>query len=893
MHIDYISTKFYIPVAPDRYVVRQRLVDKLRHQEGIRLSLLTAPAGFGKTTTVIHAINDLNASPDQPPVKVAWLSLDEHDNGFVEFVSYFIGSVQQVESDFAYDLQVSMSSGQQPAIATVATELINQLARLDTPLHLVLDDFHVITDLDISELMNLMVEYLPPHIHFMITSRKPLAFDLPRWRGRGWLNEVEAKHLRFTLPETEAFLHNTMQLAEVADIVKALQDHTEGWVVGLQLAAFSIRESDDQQAFLDRFSGATKTISDYLMAEVFAKQSAQIQDFLLKTSITDKFTAGLCAAIVGIDISLAHTILDTLAKSDLFLMTLDDQGYWFQYHKLFWEFLERQRQVKLVADSISALHRNAAQWYGEQDFIVKAVDHSLLVGDYDEAVRWIGGVHFEQVWEQSIGSKFLTWIPQFPKDELKKHPQLVVAAAGAFLVRSEGQLLREMLEFLQEFEETENEYNLFMGVILRGSDQEGALDRFHQVVEATPKENVFYHFALSQIGVVLMEMGELKQATEVLTAFSEDYVALRIPQAIIWMQVINVLSSLHFVQGQLHEAEAVVGQGFDYVSSSQNQTPLVGLLHHSMGQIHWMRNELDEAEKHYREALRWGELSGTADILHTAFVGMSNILLARYDEDALVQLDQGYDIFRENGTLRGLQQRLEARKAFVHLNLDHHVDAIRWADASGFSSNDVPSYQNHALYQIYVAVRLRQFYDANDKDELAYLLPLVEVLQRQAQTSNHIHHYLNCLIAKSIIYDRVGRKQSSQDALTEALDLLEKAEFLRVFLLWRHPLHTLLMDTMATQAPNETMRRLLLALSNQPGMEQAGRTGVGESTVSLTNREMEILTLIAMGLTNKKIADQLVISENTLRTHVRNLYRKLGVNNRTQAMKAGQELGLL
>ena len=194
----------------------------------------------------------------------------------------------------------------------------------------------------------------------------------------------------------------------------------------------------------------------------------------------------------------------------------------------------RQRQVKLVADSISALHRNAAQWYGKQDFIVKAVDHSLLVGDYDGAVRWIGGVHFEQVWEQSVGGKFLTWIPQFPKDELKKYPQLVVAAAGASLVRSEGQLLREMLELLQDFEETENEYNLFMGVILRSTDQEGALDRFHQVLEATPKENVFYHFALSQIGFVLMEMGELKQATEVLTEFSRNYVALGIPQAIIW-----------------------------------------------------------------------------------------------------------------------------------------------------------------------------------------------------------------------------------------------------------------------------------------------------------------------------------------------------------------------
>jgi LuxR family maltose regulon positive regulatory protein len=340
MRIEYISTKFYIPVAPDRYVVRQRLVDKLKYQEGIRLSLLTAPAGFGKTTTVIQLIKDVNSGQDHRFSKVAWLSLDEHDNGLVEFVSYFIGAVQQVEKDFAYDLQISILSGQRPAISYVAKELINQLASLDAPLHFVLDDFYVINDLKISELMNLVVEYLPPHIHFIITSRKPVELDLPRWRGRGWLNEVEAKHLRFTLPETEAFLYNTMQLAESNEIAPALQDHTGGWVVGLQLAAFSIRESEDYQDFLALFGGGTKYISDYLMAEVFAKQTSQIQDFLLKTSITDKFTAALCAAIVNIDVGLAHTILEELEKSDLFVITLDDEGHWFQYHKIFLEFLE-------------------------------------------------------------------------------------------------------------------------------------------------------------------------------------------------------------------------------------------------------------------------------------------------------------------------------------------------------------------------------------------------------------------------------------------------------------------------------------------------------------------------------------------------------------------------
>jgi len=893
MPTEYISSKFFIPVTPDRYVVRQRPVDKLRYKEGIHLSLLTAPAGFGKTTTVIHSIKDVHLGQESQSIKVAWLTLDEHDNGLVEFVSYFIGAVQQVEKFFAYDLQISILSGQNPTVSYVARELINQFASLDNPLHFVLDDFHVINDPKTSELLNLVVEYLPPHIHLILTSRKPVELDLPRWRGRGWLNEVKAKHLRFTLPETEAFLYNTMQLDEGVEIAPALQAHTGGWVVGLQLAAFSIREREDYQDFLIAFGGGTKYISDYLMAEVFAKQNSQIQDFLLKTSITDKFTPALCAVILNIDVVLAYTILEELEKSDLFIISLEDQGHWFQYHKLFLEFLEKQRQKKLDAETIASLHRNAAQWYGDQNFIVKAVDHCLLAQNYDQAVRWMQEIEFEQVWEQSIGSKFLTWIPQFPRAKLKEYPQVAVAAAGAFLVRSEGQLLNEMLQVLQDCEETENEYKLFRGVLLRLTDQEGALALFHQVVDATTKENVYHHLAKSQMGVVLMEMGELKHATEVLADFKKQFANVGIPRTSIWLQLTYILSNLHFLQGQLREAESVLAQGFEYLSRSRPQTPLVGLLHNSMGQIYFVRNELDTAEKHYLEALRWGELSGIADILYFAFIGMSNILLARYDEGAIVQLEDGYQLLRVNGVLGVYQQLLEAQKALVNLNLDKYAEAMSWADTSGFAADDQPLYQNHSLYQIFIAIRLRQFYLANDKDELLNLLPLIEFLQLQAQSTNHIHHYLNCLIAKSIIYDQDDRKPLSLAALYEALELLERSDLLSVFLLWKQPLQNLLIKTMATKKHGETIRRVLLALANQPGMENGKLTSVSKNKVSLTNREMEILTLIALGLTNKKIAKQLVISENTLRTHVRNLYRKLGVHNRTQAMKAGQDLGLL
>ena len=433
-----LTTKFYVPQTHPNLVPRPRLSERLREGMGRKLTLISAPAGFGKTTL----LSEWRMIHLESERALAWVSLDGGDNDPARFLSYLVGALRTVEAGVGEAALVALSSPQPRPIEAVVTALVNDLAAIPRDFALVLDDYHAVEAPPVHDVVGFLIEHMPPQMHLIISSRTDPPLPLARLRARGQLAELRAADLRFTVDEAAAFLNDVMGLALAARDVAALEARTEGWVAGLHLAALSMWGREDAAGFVSAFTGSNRHVLDYLAEEVLERQPEGVRTFLLETSVLDRLSGPLCDVVAGS--SDGQEMLEALEKANLFIVPLDDERRWYRYHHLFSDFL-RHRLRRIQPDGVLGLHRRAAEWYESHGFVEDAIGHALAAGDEGRAARLVEQ-NTEAVVMRSEGATLLRWLEALPEELVRSRPRLSVGYAIASLFGGRLDVVEPLLQ---------------------------------------------------------------------------------------------------------------------------------------------------------------------------------------------------------------------------------------------------------------------------------------------------------------------------------------------------------------------------------------------------------------------------------------------------------------
>jgi LuxR family maltose regulon positive regulatory protein len=896
-----LTTKLCIPPRRAELVLRPRLAERLNaglYQGSVhkddplkqlpfarRLTLVSAPAGFGKTTLVSEWLGDC----EHPS---AWLSLDEGDNDPSQFFAYFLAALQQVDASIGQAATMMLGAPQPPPPEALLTSLINDVALTPEPFTLVLDDYHLVQSLPIHQQIAYLLEHQPPQMHLVIATREDPPLPLARLRARGQITDIRQGDLEFTEEETGNFLRQVMQLDLSSEDVAALRRRTEGWIAGLQLAGLSMQRSENVGRFVADFSGSHRYILDYLVEEVFRQQSPDVQDFMLKTSILDRLTAPLCDAVTGR--GDAQKVLVGLDQANLFVTRLDESRQWYRYHRLFRDLLRTQG----AAMDRVPLHLRAAGWYAQQGTLDEAMKHALAAEDWDEVERLVvpaSGQAINQGRFATVGR----WLDAMPEERLRSDSGLATLKGWALL-------------WAGQFDAAETWAALAKDLAL---DDSSPLNRawvtclqlnVAHVRHEIPRVIELAHEALELLeggdpyglrGTALANLASAQAAMGDLPAATQTYrqMARLGQEAGHLISVVGAWSSLAwflYLQMEPREAQALGQQALERAVGPRGRPlPLAGQPHLLLGTIAYERNELALAREHLVPGLELSQQFGpTSGAWQAAFTLAWIQALAGEREAALATASS----MRQGA----LQLNLPLADAYVgaceadlFLRLGDVGSAARWAETAGLSPADRPQFALEGGYFTLARLLLAQ-------NRPAEALVLLANLEEFAQARGLSRSLLTVHILRAQAEGSLGRDAEALTSLEHALRLAAPAGYLRAFLDDGLALRELL--PRARHAAPAFVDRLLDAFASE-GQRVADEEQISPPSAAappvlvepLSDRELEVLELVAQGLSNREIAERLFITVGTVKTHVHNVCGKLGVRGRTRAAALGRELGLL
>ena len=880
-----LTTKLHVPPLRSKLVQRPRLADRLEEalRLGQRLTLISAPAGFGKTTLVTDWWQGRRGVV--PSAAFTWLSLDEHDNDPARFLTYLLAALQVVDPAIGQAAVVMMQASPPPPPESLLSSLINDLAATAQPLVLVLDDYHLIQAPPIHQQLSYFLEYQPPQMHLVIVTRQDPPLPLSRLRARGQIVEIRQRDLQFTEEETGDFLRGTMALELPAADVAILQRRTEGWIAGLQLAALSLQRSDatDRGRFVADLNGSHRYILDYLVEEVFQRQTPEVQHFLLKTSILDRLSPALCDAVTERDDG-EQTLL-ALERANLFIVRLDESRQWYRYHRLFRDLLRKPR----AALDTAALHVRAARWHEQNGFLDEAMGHALAAEDWDEAERL-----FEPAAAQAINhGQYATlnrWLDALPQARLWGSPELATLkgwgllslgqfdAAGTWAERANALLAPGASRMSQA-----------MVVCLRTylaqiqSDVPLVVELAHRALDLLREGDPYglRGAALSNLAQAQVTMGDLPAAT--LTFRELARVGQDKGHAISAVTALASLAWLEHLQGRSREAVARGQQALDLCLDSRgNPLPLAGAAHVGLGLIYYDLNELAQAREHLVQGLELSRQLGPNSGAMQATFTLARIQQLMGETEAALATVDGARRTAAQLNLALVDAMVAGWEADFQLKLGNVEAAVRWVDRSGLSPADLPDLVREAEYFTYVRVLLVQ----KRTDEARALLANLE---RYARSSGLVRSLITVCVLKALA-QLAFEKEQAMACLEEAVRLAAPEGYRRAFL-DEDPDVRVLLPGVRHHAP-EFVDSLLGRTQAQPRRDKPAPTAQ-PLIEPLSGRELEVLGLMADGLSNQDIAERLIISTGTVKTHVHNICGKLTVRSRTQAAARARELGLL
>lgn len=891
-----LVTKLYFSPARSQLVARPQLVSRLEAGLQGPLTLIAAPAGYGKTTLLGEwRLKDQGRTP------VAWLSLEPDDNELARFWQYLIAAFETIQTGLTADTGLLLQTPPPPGLETIATRLLNALSQHSQDLVLVLDDCHVITLPAIHASLKFLIEHLPPQIHLVMLTRADPALPLGRLRARGQLVEIRATELRFHSTEAAAFLNQIMGLDLTLQEVTALEMRTEGWIAGLQLAALSMQGRTDRGSFIAAFTGSNQYIGDYLAEEVLNRQPAEVRSFLLKTAILDRLCGPLCDALTGR--RDGQQTLEQLAAENLFLIPLDDEQYWFRYHQLFMDLLRKQLQQS-APQSEAALHLRAAQWYENQRQTGSAVEHALKAQAYDRVEALIS-THWLQMGREQQLSTLVGWIEALPESIRSQSPNLMaILAFGLWSMGLRGraevclqqasQLMEARLTGSAAQDSSQMDHHLqaeitaFQSLI---SAEHGQFDQaviLGQQALSLATDHSALISALANTSLYVAHRAKLEMEKAIRYCKKTINFGRQAQHHVMVVDASYNLSGLLVIQGRLDQAEVEAEQNLQYIQElGQARLPVFSIAYLGLAEIHYLRHELDQAADLIKQAVELSAQSGRpASWLH------SQIIHAKV-QAAWGQLDQAIEMLnqvRQASQQAGIQvyswqeasawlMRLQARQGNLHL-------ARRWLAQLEFFIEPPLSYpqMSQAIHWGHILLALGELEQA--KQVLAILEPI-------CQAGDHRGWWIEVLLLSSRIWAAQQESERALQVLEQALAMAAPQQYRSPFLAPDAGLPPLLHSALQ-RSQDPGLRAFIQSLLGAPAPTVKSAQPEQSSLLEpLSGRELQVLRLIAAGYSNKEIASELVIALGTVKRHTVNIYNKLVVKNRTEAVARARDLGLL
>ena len=885
-----LSTKLFVPSTRKEQVSRQRLINRLNQGLDGKLTLVSGPAGFGKTTLLSEWI----AQSKRP---VGWVSLDERDNDWNRFTLYLIKAFQKISDGFAHEIIEMLSSVKHQNSEIFLPYFINQISEIQEHFLIVLDDYHVITETKIHNLIFRILENQPPQMHMVISTRSDPPWPLARWRAGGELSEIRLGDLRFTLDETSTFLSEVVKVNLSLEDIKRLDTRTEGWVAGLQMAAVSIQTQDDISGFIQRFTGSHRFVFDYLMDEVFRGLSPEIQDFLLKTSILDRLCAQLCNYVREANDS--QKIIDQLEQMNLFVIPLDDHRSWYRYHHLF-AGLMRQIAKQKLSEQMSDIHSKAREWYQSNALISDAIHHGFAEGNIDQVADLIEK-NFIDVLEHRDLIMLTRWLEACPPAVIQSRPWLSVAYAFVLLtVGTTDAVTRHIQQAessINNFSKQEKGHILSYIAFIRAElsalsgDMIDTINYARKVLKYLPQgDERLRCSAASTLGTALQRCGLFEDAA---LAFAEGITAGRtIGDSNAVISLYGDLVGLYIERGQLYQAHATCQEALQYIERSFQKygryTPGAGHIYLRLSTIlrHWgdLDGSLNHAQKSNRILEKWG-LRYRLNFI--------NLAIALH---AVGNYPEAHQVMREAEQVARDQSEfwvddVKARKALFWLTEGNLRAALQWASEQNLDTQSEISFQNQRLYQTLAQIRLVQGQngDGSAMDDLQLFLPqLIQVVD----DSSAVAYLIQTLILQALAFQTNGDRDQAKNVLNKALTLGEQGGFMWIFIREGEPMEKLLQYVIKQGNSTPYVQKLMSTINNLKEDKLTGSDSI-QLADPLTDRELELLRYLDSDLTILEIAETLVISIGTVRTHIKRIYRKLDAHSRFEATTKGEKLHLL
>jgi LuxR family transcriptional regulator, maltose regulon positive regulatory protein len=907
-----IHTKLRLPFIRPGLVNRPRL--QARIHAGLRgpLTLITAPAGFGKTTLVA-------ASTASCGLPVAWLSLDENDNQTGRFLSYLTASLQKANLQIRTEVGHLLAASQEVFPETILTTLINDLDCADCEIVLVLDDYQYISSQAIHEQVTFLLEHCPGAFHLVIASRSDPSLPLSRLRARGQMVELRAADLRFTESEAAQFLNDIMGLSLDTRSVAALEERTEGWIAGLQMAALSMRDCEDVSGFIENFSGTNRYILDYLLEEVLASQPGEIQKFLLYTSILDRLTAPLCNDIVetlersnALTLERSNEILEHLDRSNLFLVPLDDERQWYRYHHLFADLL-RTRLDQVYPGISPQLHASAATWFEKNGLILDAIHHASLVTDLEWIERLIEQNYIEMANHGEMSS-IRFWIGKLNKEAITQRPWLCLYEA---MSRAWFGHLEEAHLWLNEAEkrirsgDTMPDAQSMLGfhtyvksrITAMQGDTRRAIELCQEALDIIPEDNLGLQIDFRiTLGYEYFLYGDFANAGQVLQEMIRSgYNARAINNPVAGYAI---LARMEIYQGRLHDAYDLLQKAAQLIHDDRGQHLGVnGLVEVEIAVLLYEWDDVEAALRHLTQGLDFISLWGKADDFCLAYTTMSRIHLALGNRaEATVALKKAVQLVQTCGVFSEARGAVDAAQVRLWLHQGDWSSVDRWVTSldKRFNSPEPYSFENELAHITQARVYIAQ-------KRLEEAIGMLSFLEESAQSSGRQGRLIEILILKALALQAAGDSKQAEAVLAKSLALAEPSGYMRIFLDEGVQMKLLLAqwinhdkagslrgyaNRLLTQLDNE-----LFLISKERGkISSAGGPSKEAKQIlvePLSPREEEVLQLIALGKTNQEIARQLIVSPGTVKAHTASIYRKLDVANRTEAVARARQLAIL
>jgi len=944
-----LRTKLFVPPLRPNLVSRHHLIERLNQglKQGQKLTLISAPAGFGKTTLLSEWLNILGSwstNIDQPTIRFAWLSLDEGDNDLTRFLTYSLTALNELEGIKSAPGQGALSMlhvPQPPPTEVILTSLINDVAQVVCKIVLVLDDYHLIDSLSIDNALTFLLDHLPRQLHLVIATREDPELPLARYRARDEMSELRVAELRFTHGEAANFLNQVMGLNLTSEEVASLGTRTEGWVAGLQLAALSMQDREDVSSFIEAFAGDNRYIVDYLLQEVLQRQPENIRNFLLDTSILDQMSGPLCDAVrfgseeksdhSGHEAALAVTplpgldggqvIIEALERGNLFVIPLDDKRQWYRYHHLFAEVLHAHARA-WKPERIPILHERASHWYEQNGSRSEAIRHALAANNFNRAARLIELVHPEMdVNLQSAA--WLRWAKVLPDELVRSRPVLSMGYAWALLDAGDLEQAEERMQDAERWLERTAESNERLDSILDEmvvvdkeqfrllpasmaaarayralalGDLPGTVMYAEKALGFFPEENHHWRLAASSLlGAAQYAQGELESA---IRAFSNFRTAMlhagNIPAAI---GSTFVLAEITVTLGHLREAEDIYQRTLELATKYGQPVPLgTAELYRGIGDLYRQRGELEAAVEHMAKAREVGEKGELLGWRYRLCIDHSRL------KESLGDLEGALELLDEAGrsdirTPIPHMLPVTALKARVWLRQGRFKEAKAWARQKGLLADDELSYANEFEHVTLARVLVADYQRSQDDRPILEAMRLLERLLEAAEAGGRMGSVIEILVIQALAHQVRGEVSAALTPLERALTLAEPEDYAQIFVDEGSPMYDLLSEAAAQGMMSDYTLRLLGAfradkttLSDKKGPYRVTSQALFEP---LSERELEVLRLVAQGLSNREIGQRLFLAINTIKGHNRRIFSKLQVQNRTEAVARARQLHLL